>query len=93
MKVGQIPGVTGVYNKQGAAKVEKAKEAQGKKDVVSISNSGQDYNVAMKALREVPDVRMDRVEELSKQIESGNYNPSGDKIVDTMIKNIVDKKA
>ena len=92
MKVGQVPGVTGVYNKQGVAKTEKAKEVQGKKDVVSISNSGQDYNVAMKALREIPNVRMEKVEELSQQIESGKYNPSGDKVVETMIKNIVDKK-
>ena len=92
MKVGQVPGVTGVYNKQGVAKAEKTKEVQGKKDVVSISNSGQDYNVAMKALREIPNVRIEKVEELSQQIESGSYNPSGDKVVETMIKNIVDKK-
>jgi len=42
----------------------------GKKDVVSISNQAKDFQTAMKALKEIPDIRKDKVEELARKIES-----------------------
>lgn len=92
MKVGNVPGVTGVYNKQGISKVTPTKEVKGKKDVVSISNSGQDFNTVLKALREVPDIRQEKVEEISKKIETGTYNVSGKEIVEKVVSRIVDKR-
>jgi len=40
----------------------------GKKDVVSISNQAKDFQTAMKALKEIPDIRKDKVEELARKM-------------------------
>lgn len=93
MKVGQVPGVSGVYNKQGVAKVESPKKPEGKKDEVSISNSGQDYATVMNTLRGVPDIRDEKVEEFSEKISNGTYDVSGKDIADKLVKSIIDKRA
>lgn len=93
MKIGQVSGVSGVYNKQGISKVERTKEVQGSKDVVSISGAGQDYNTAMKAMRDIPDVRVEKVEEFKAKVDNGTYNRSGDDIAEKILKGSNDKKA
>lgn len=93
MKVGQIPGVAGVYNKQGISKVERAKEAQGKKDVVAISNAGQDYNAVIKALKDVPEIREDKVNAIKEQIENNDYNVDRKELTDAVVEEFFGKKA
>jgi len=64
----------------------------GKKDVVSISNQAKDFQTAMKALKEIPDIRKDKVEELARKIESGTYKVSEEDIADKILKSILDRK-
>ncbi len=90
--VNQVSGVSGVYNKQGVTRVEKSKETQGKKDEISISNSGQDFNTVMKALKEVPNVREEKVAELAVKVESGTYNAPEDGVADKLMENFLGKK-
>lgn len=90
--INKVPGVSGVYNKQGVSKVEKGKEVQGKKDELSISNAGQDFNAVMKALKEVPDVRQDRVNQLSQQVETDSYSKSSEEVADKLMENFLGKK-
>lgn len=94
MKIwGNIPNISGIYNKQ--KKVNSIDEVSGvksKKDVVSISNRAKDYQFAMKHLKDIPDVRMDKVEEYSERIRTGNYDVKGKDIADKIIKSIFDKK-
>jgi negative regulator of flagellin synthesis FlgM len=47
----------------------------------------------MRALKDVPDVRQDRVDELLKRFESGSYNVSGRDIADRIIRSVFDRKA
>lgn len=94
MKIwGNFPNVSGIYNKQ--KKVNNIGDVAGvkpKKDVVSISNRAKDYQLAMKHLKDIPDVRMDKVEEYSERIRSGNYDVKGKDIADKIINSIFDKK-
>ena len=46
----------------------------------------------MKHLKDIPDTRLDKVEEYSKKISSGNYDVKGRDIADKIIKSIFDKK-
>ena len=46
----------------------------------------------MKALKNVPDIRKDKVKKLQSQIESGDYKVSGKDIADSILKNITEKK-
>lgn len=82
MKItGNVGNVTGVYtNEKRISHVENINKISPAKDDVKISSVGRDFTVAMNALKNVPDVRMDRVNELSAKIEKGEYNISGEDI-------------
>lgn len=94
MKVtGDIYGVSKVYNNQkSVGKVDKTSAIAPKKDIVSISSSAMDCQTVSRALRDVPDVRMNKVEEFKHVYNSGAYNISGNEIVEKLGKSILDKK-
>lgn len=92
MKIwGNVPKVSGVYGN--STKVDKLSKTNGvasSKDELTISGAAKDFSVVLKALKAVPDVRQDKVEEISKKMDSGEYNVSSSdvssRIVD-MLKN------
>lgn len=95
MKIwGGIPKVSGVYDKPDKInKVDKANNVEGKKDAVSISNKAKDFQTVMKALKDVPDIRQEKLNELADRYDSGNYDVSGNDIADKVLNSIFDKKA
>ncbi len=71
---------------------EKSKNASNvnqaqKQDAVEISGKVKDTVSITKQLKELPDVRSEKVEELKKQVESGTYNVSGKDIAEKIVKN------
>ena len=94
MKIwGDIPRISGIYDKQkNTGRIEKGSGVFSKKDVVSISGQAKDFQTVMKAVRNVPDIRADRVKELAEKFESGNYNVSGRDIAEKIIKSSFDRK-
>lgn len=90
---GDIPKITGVYEKQkSVGKIEKSSAVSSKKDIVSISNQAKDFQTVQKALKNVPDIRQNRVNELTVKYESGQYNANGRDIAESIIKSMFDKK-
>lgn len=78
---GNVGSVTGVYtNDKRISRVDNTNKISPASDDVKISNVGKDFTIAMNALKDVPDVRMDRVNDISARIASGEYNISGDDI-------------
>jgi negative regulator of flagellin synthesis FlgM len=94
MKIwGGPPKVGGVYDKQkNLNKVEPTSALSGKKDVVSISNHAKDFQTVMKTLREIPDIRQDKVNDLAEKYQAGNYDVSGKDTADRVIKSILDRR-
>ncbi|HHY23556.1 MAG TPA: flagellar biosynthesis anti-sigma factor FlgM [Clostridiaceae bacterium] len=94
MKIwGDIPGITGVYGKNKSVnKIVETTEIKPKKDVISISDKAKDYQLAMKHLKDIPDIRKDKVEEIAKKLHSGNYDINGNEVADKIIKSIFDTK-
>ena len=83
---GNVGNVTGVYtNDKRISHVENTNKISPAKDDVKISNVGKDFTIAMNALKDVPDIRMDRVNELSAKIERGEYNVSGEDIASKIL--------
>jgi len=87
---GDIPKVTGVYGNAGKTeKLARSQSAASRKDELTLSGSARDFSIVMKALKDVPDIRKDKVEAISKKIESGEYSvPAEDvaaKIVEMMM--------
>ena len=87
MKIwGDIPKVSGVYGSTGKiGKIYRVDETAPKKDELTISGTAQDFNVVMKALRQVPDVRKDRVDEIAQKMERGEYKVKASEIAEKMI--------
>lgn len=93
MKIWGLQQILGVYDKsKSSPKVEKASGVTSRKDVVSISDQGKDFQAALKAAKEAPDIRTDKVEEFKKKVQTDSYEPSGADIADKIIKSIMDKK-
>lgn len=83
---GSVSGVTGVYtNDKRVSRVDSSNKVGLGRDDVKISNVGKDFTTVMNALKNVPDVRMDKVNELSAKIEKGEYNVSGYDIAAKML--------
>ncbi|AUG56247.1 MAG TPA: flagellar biosynthesis anti-sigma factor FlgM [Ruminiclostridium sp.] len=94
MKIqGEIPKVPKVYDSQkNISKADVVNKVIYKKDVVSISSQGREFQTVMKALKNVPDIRKDKVEKIEKQIQSGDYKVSGEDIADSILRKITEKK-
>ena len=94
MKIpGQIPQISGVYNKsKNLPKVDNAAGVASKRDVLSISNNGKDFQTALKAAKEAPDIRVDKVEEIKQKMQTDTYEVSGSDVADKVIKSILDRE-
>ncbi len=76
-----------------AGKVDKAQDVSARvredvSDKVSISGEAKLRALAQSALDKLPDVRQEKVDRLSKLIESGQYNPDAEKIAEKMLSSI-----
>ena len=61
-------------------------------DEVSISEKGKDVSEMTRTLKEMPDVRADKVADLKERIANGTYNMSGkdiaSKIINTALEDV-----
>ena len=87
MKIYSNPNIQRVMNSYGvkAGKSEKAESVKGVSDKIEISDAAKDFQVAMKAFKELPDVRESKVAALKDQINSGQYNVTGSEIADKIL--------
>lgn len=55
-------------------------------DVVQVSNRSSDIQKYAALTNDLPDVRMDRVDDLSRQISDGQYNVDAEQVADALLK-------
>lgn len=83
---GNVSGVSGIYtNDKKISKVENVNKLSLGRDDIKISNKAKDYSVAMNALKNIPDIRQDRVDEVAKKLANNEYEVSGDDIADKIL--------
>jgi len=84
---GDNPRVFGIYTQQNSVgKIEKSDKVASLKDEYKVSGQAKDFQVAMKALRSIPDIRQDKITEISGKIAAGCYKVDSQKISDKIIK-------
>ncbi|KNF09660.1 negative regulator of flagellin synthesis, anti-sigma-28 factor FlgM [Gottschalkia purinilytica] len=89
----RISKILEVYNGQQHIKNVNKNQAPKRRDELNLSSHAKEYQVAMNALKDVPDIRKEKVEEIKKQIQMGTYEIDSDKIVEKMFDTInIDKK-
>lgn len=83
---GNVSAVTGIYtNDKKISKVENVNKLSLGKDDIKISSKAKDYTTAMNALKNVPDVRQDRVDEITNKLAKNEYKISGNDIADRIL--------
>ena len=84
MRIEALNQVNQLYN---ASKPKKIAPAGKEKtsDMLEISQSGKDYQIAKKAVANAPDIREDKVAAIKEALASGTYNVSAREIADKMV--------
>lgn len=85
--VSKVQRVMKAYDKN-IKKTEKVNKSTFKEDKIEISDEARYIQTAMKAFKELPDVRDDKVKDIKKEISEGTYNPSAKDVVEKMLKDL-----
>jgi negative regulator of flagellin synthesis FlgM len=91
MKITRVNQVLEVYNTNRIQKTEKTNKTMGK-DVFALSKEGKDFQIALSALSKVPDIRQEKVQEITQRLQSGNYNVSAQELADKIVESAFDQK-
>ena len=77
MRIESFDRVSQIYRVGQTSKVANVRGvAAAGRDKLSISRTGQDYQIAKQAVKDAPDIREDKVSDLKSRIESGSYEVS-----------------
>lgn len=85
MKIHNITGIMKAYNQKKVHSPAKP-EGLGKKDEMSISNEAQVMGKIMQRIKETPDIREDKINELQQQIRQGTYSVSAENVAEKILK-------
>ncbi len=89
MRIDAYNQINQIYQTSQAKKTSATSEA-GKtsfSDALQLSQAGKDIQVAKQSVKDAPDVREDKVNELKARIASGNYNVTGKDVADKLVEN------
>jgi len=87
MKINKTDKVLGIYNDMRNRKIKPNRNTS-VKDELEVSERAIDYQFAINKLKEVPDIRKEKVDRIKKEIAAGTYNVEGEKIVEKMYESI-----
>ena len=91
MRVAGVNSAYGVYSTSKTANGKKAdvnQKAEASKDLISLSESAEDYQSVRNALQNVPDFRADTVSRIKAQIDAGLYQVSASEVADRILKGL-----
>lgn len=91
---GNVNAVTSIYtNDKRISHVDNINKAGQVQDAVKISDKGKDFTVAQKALKNVPDIRQDKVDAISAKLNNNDYSIKGEDIIDKIFNSGIDTEA
>ena len=90
MKIQGDPRVYGVYQQSIASnKTGTNNKAEDHTDQVALSSQARDFQQIRSVISDVPDVRAERVSELTGRINSGTYNVTSANVADKILSRLV----
>ncbi len=96
MKIYNNPNVTkamNIYNSSKKNSTEATTKINQAKDQLQLSENAKEFQIAMKAFKDLPDIRESKVSELRQKIQQGTYNVSGKEVADKILANLhIDQK-
>lgn len=85
MKINQIQQISELYGATSTRKMPSKNTKVGAKDKLEISETAKHFQTALKAAKESPDIRTEKVDKIKAQIESGTYNVSSEEVAKKMM--------
>ena len=85
MRINKADNVFQVYNKNSGVKKVKVDKTNKDIDQIKISEKAMDFQYALQKLKETDDIRMEKVDNIKKQIDAGTYHVDSEKIAERMI--------
>lgn len=93
MRINKLDNIFQVYNKNSGIKKVKSDNRGKDTDELKISEKAIEFQYALQKLKDVEDIRMDKVEYIKEQVQSGSYHVDGKKIAEKILETInFDKK-
>ena len=89
MKIGSLPAVAMEQYNSNKIRARKTETAQAATDSLEVTNASRLFSEALQAVREMPEVRMDKVEAVRSQVESGTYRVDAAAVAARMLSGIV----
>lgn len=84
MRINTVNNVSQIYQANSAARYNQMNKTTSK-DSLEISSVAKDLQAALNAVKQSEDVRLDRVNELKKQMDSGTYQVSNKEVADKLV--------
>lgn len=85
MRINQINNVLQIYNKnKGVNNINE--NTRTKEDQINISQKSKEVQFAFSKIKDVEEIRTEKVEKIKEQIKTGTYEINGQKIAEKMIK-------
>ncbi|MDD4602027.1 MAG: flagellar biosynthesis anti-sigma factor FlgM [Negativicutes bacterium] len=88
----QVQNVLKAYGEQTKAAQNTKNEKSGpvqKQDEVILSSEAKEFGQILQSIKKLPDVREDKVNEISKKLDSGNYTIEAKDIAEQMIARVL----
>ncbi|KAB3539678.1 flagellar biosynthesis anti-sigma factor FlgM [Alkaliphilus pronyensis] len=96
MKIFSNPNISKVmkiYEKSKKHTSEGVKETDYSKDKLELSNNAKELQIALKAYKNLPEIREEKVKEIKDRIQQGSYNVAGKEIAEKILQGVqIDKK-
>ena len=84
MRIDAYNQISQVYGVKGKVKTQQASRSS-QTDRLEISSFGREMQIAKQAVKNTPDIRMDRVEQLKSQIQNGTYDVDASSFADMLL--------
>ena len=82
-----VQQVASIYTKENkVSHIETPNKVSGIRDNIKISETGKDYALVQKALKDIPDIRQDRIDAVMSKMNKGEYSVKGNDIADKLFK-------
>lgn len=86
--INNVQSAYGVYNKDKVKSASKVGPSNAKAFDIEISGIGKDYNFAMEKLKEVPEIRREKIDKISNEIANGTYTVDAKKLAKAIVSGI-----
>ncbi|GKX28485.1 hypothetical protein SH1V18_09650 [Vallitalea longa] len=92
MRINGIKNINNAYKVNATDRISKVSKIKKEKDSLAISDVAKELQIAKKAVKNTPDIRYDKVNDIKKRMQSGSYDVTAKEVADKIIDRYFDKR-